>query len=267
MEIQFIDHFDEESRHLPRYYQFWNDEQAEKKKKMWVDDENYEEQCTRIIEMQKQKGLYRDTEEVVHYIPTGGVGISLAAGSCWDAAVVVKKARPKKMYFLDFSEHRIFKNAPIMLKNYLHLDEICDITLIHGDYYNTKLDGGVLDFASMSMALMMAEYPERLLAEVRRLLKPKGIAIIMGEPRFSSEIVIKSVIKMHLIMLQEKLKGGEQSEKVTNYKKRHALNTDSGGANAYAMGTYKKMFRKSGFRILEIKKGNPQFWGFVLQAI
>ena len=243
------------------YYEYWNDLEKEKEKGWYVTREGIDSEGKRAIATAKQMGLYQQEKRLLLKVGSEGDGISLACGTCWDSGIIIDHTHPRRMDFLDFSKHRVFDMAPLMLA-YLGVENKADITLIHGNYYEIGCPDEHYDFVVMSMSLMMAEKPIELLREVRRVLKKKGFVVITGEPRFSTSFYFKRLVRLKLPFLSQ---SSTQSDAMQHYRETGSLSRDAPGANSYTLYTYRKMFKEADLQLCEIDKKNASFWGFILR--
>ena len=223
-------------------YEYWNDEAIEKEKKVyWCDSA----ECEKIYDNVSNLGIYDDLKRLLENVPIGIKVISLAAGICWEAKLLISHGI-KELDFLDFSEHRIMKTAPYVLE-YLNCPKECNVRLILGSYYNVRVPANTYNGVVLSEALMMAEKPDELLKECNRILCGGGQLLIVGEPKLEMKVYKK---------LERFIK-----------KKLGIYNNapDKSGAHKYLLYEYKKSFRKTGFRIKSIGKDNKKFWYFLLE--
>lgn len=223
-------------------YEYWNDETIEKEKQLyWCDSA----ECDKIYNNVSNLGIYDDLKCLLESVPTDAKVISLGAGVCWEAKLLISHGI-KELDFLDFSEHRIMKTAPYVLE-YLKCPKECNVRLILGSYYDVHVPANTYDGVVLSEALMMAEKPYELLKECYRILCGEGQLLIVGEPRLEMSIYKKlgRFIKKKLGIYISKL--------------------DESGAHNYLLDEYKKSFRKTGFRIKSIGKNNNKFWYFLLE--
>lgn len=153
-------------------YEYWNDEAIEKKKQMyWCESA----ECEKIYDNVNNLGIYDDLKSLLEKVPTEANVISLGAGVCWEAKLLIAHGI-KELDFLDFSEHRIMKIAPHVLE-YLDCSEECKVRLILGSYYNVRVPANTYNGVVLSEALMMAEKPDELLKECNRILCGGGICL------------------------------------------------------------------------------------------
>ena len=124
--------------------------------------------------------LRHATDAYDNPITIAGNGIDLACGNLWATAHVLRtQPQVKTMTCVDFSFHRLTKLGPKVIDAYKIPAN--NITLAHGSFYEIKREDNSFDFAILSQAFHHADDPLRLLGELRRVLKPNGIAIIIGE--------------------------------------------------------------------------------------
>lgn len=186
---RMIDWIDGDASHLLGY-DYWNDEDKERTKHWNVIDKGFKEQENVLEDL----GISEELDKLIAYSnlaidpgkTKGLVGLELAAGNCWSAPILFSKLELATMMFLDFSEHRIFKLAPYVLNHYKIPSE--KVELIRGDFYNLKLDDECVDFVLLAQAFHHAENPNELLKEIKRILKPNGKVLIVGEPKVSFKL-------------------------------------------------------------------------------
>lgn len=257
MQIKWNENIGENANH----HKYWNDLGIEQKKSYYIDRDNYEEQCRGALNYAKQTGVYDDIAVGLRWLPSASKGISLASGICWEAGLLYDIIRPLSMNFVDYSKHRIHDMAPLVIR-YFGLEDK-DITLTVGDYYCIECPDGEYDFATMTMSLMMADYPYRLMGEVNRILKPGGKVLITGEPRRSGMFFTFRMGSMLLRVIGAKILRIE-SDKAEYYIVHKDFKPDESGAHVHSMIFYWKLFRRNGFKIKKIGFTNPRFWSFVL---
>jgi len=99
----------------------------------------------------------------------------------------------KEMQFLEFSYHRIAKIAPLLLEHYKIPED--KVKLIFGSFYEIKCPDETMDFVLLSQALHHAAEVERLLAEIHRVLKKNGVAIVIGEQKCGWKLVAYKMLE------------------------------------------------------------------------
>lgn len=163
------------------YSEYWNDEQNEQDKAWNILDGDF----TKMESYLAQIGLVEDLRECLDACRArrgsrlGGVGIDLAAGNLWASPHLFGCGDVEKLYCLEFSKHRLLKLGPKVLEHYQVPND--KVVLVYGSFYDLHLPDGCLDFALLSAAFHHAEDPNRLLAEIRRVLKPDGVLMMIGE--------------------------------------------------------------------------------------
>ncbi|HXQ24446.1 MAG TPA: class I SAM-dependent methyltransferase, partial [Candidatus Acidoferrales bacterium] len=163
------------------YSEYWNDEQNEQDKAWNILDGDF----TKMESYLAQIGLVEDLRECLDACRArrgsglGGVGIDLAAGNLWAAPHLLGSGDIEKLYCLEFSKHRLLKLGPKVLEHYQVPND--KVVLVYGSFYDLHLADGSVDFALLSAAFHHAEDPNRLLSEIRRVLKPDGVLMVIGE--------------------------------------------------------------------------------------
>ena len=161
------------------YAGYWNDEEVEKVKRWDVAGRGFAELDRHL----QETGLLRQLSDCVAVAarlgrPFRGVGADLACGVLW-AAPALLEAGAEKVYGVEYSSHRLLKIGPLVLRR--HSVPSGKVTLCLGSFYELKLQDRSLDFVLMAEAFHHADDPERLLREIRRVLRPEGVVLLVGE--------------------------------------------------------------------------------------
>ena len=171
---------DEEVKDIS-YSDYWTDEENEKQKPFYVLDDNF----SKAEEYLKSTGLARDFKNCLKVLKNNfgknleGVGMDLAAGNLWAVPLILDSGNIDKLYCLEYSRHRLLKIGPRFLEHYnVPKDKI---VLVHGNFYELRLPDHSLDFLILVQAFHHSHQPENLLAEMKRVLKPDGIILMIGE--------------------------------------------------------------------------------------
>ena len=173
--------------------EYWNDKGVENKKMWSVPNNNF----SAFEEYFDKKGLFKQLEFIVSQNRidlNNSMVASLASGTCALESLILKKYKGiKKMFCVEFSKHRIKEIAPRVLDHY-KIDPN-QIKLCLGSFYNLKIENNSLDVVILCQAFHHAEYPDKLLSEIRRVLKQEGKLVIIGEHYFHILEISKRVIK------------------------------------------------------------------------
>lgn len=165
------------------------------------------------------------------------------------------------MQFLEFSYHRIVKIAPLLLEHYKIPED--KVKLILGSFYEIKCPDETMDFVLLSQTFHHAAEAERLLAEIYRVLKKNGVVVIIGEHNCGWKTVTYKMLQR----IRDIVLGDLNSERIKLYKSSGCLYLDAElGDRWYSLGSYRKMFRKNGFKCKRIHTKRNDF-GFVLWKI
>jgi ubiquinone/menaquinone biosynthesis C-methylase UbiE len=183
--------------------------------------------------------------------------------------LLAKCGEIEKIYALDYSKHRIFKLGTELLSSKNIPDD--KVSLVFGSFYNLRLEAGSLDFVFMSQAFHHAEEPESLLAEIKRVLRPGGIVVIIGEHYAEMGLkvylanTVKFIISKTFPVFTRKSLSGKKFEGIKLFPgfddvyKKDTLTGD----HYYSLKKYMEMFRNSGFSAWHIKTGGL-YQAFVL---
>jgi SAM-dependent methyltransferase len=246
-------------------YAYWNDESVERGKEWYVLDGDF----TRMERHLDEVGLVEDLRaclreaEAVRGRPIGGVGLDLAAGTLWAARYLLAAGRVERLYCVEYSEHRLLKLGPAVLEHYGTAPDA--VVLALGSFYELQLPDASVDFAFMSQALHHAEQPERLLAELARVLRPGGVVIVIGEHLVTGRMQAMQALRRAASRLpagvQRRLFGRELHVTARGL----APEPDRvAGDHFYTPGQYQRLFRSSGFGHRRVRRRGAQFQGFVL---
>jgi len=262
------------------YSAYWNDEGLEKDKEFYVLDGNF----SKMENFIKKSGMDADLKMCVDALnkifgrELTGTGIELGAGNLWAVPHIFYcgKGKIEKMHCLEYSEHRLLKIGPKVLEHYRISPD--SVTLVLGSFYNLKLDDGSMDFAFLFQSFHHADDPDKLLSEIRRVLKPSGVVIMIGEEdmNFNKRIetiyqiyfkhMIKFIISSFMpLRLQQKF--FRKSFNVNTFLP--ALKTFFPsdpvlGDHRYTLSEYRKMFSKHGFKFRRLIRPGAEHCSFIL---
>lgn len=172
-------------------YEYWNNEQEERKKAWFVDDES----DTKLKAYLDSSGLLEEFELAINKVGEGNIGgniLDCAAGVCWTSALLSKIASVVNIDSLEFSKHRL-EIAPKVIAN-LNGNE-AKINRIYGSFYNIKNEASSYDLILLSQAFHHADKPLKLLSECDKVLKPSGKILIIGEHVVSPFKFLKAYVK------------------------------------------------------------------------
>ena len=164
------------------YAAYWNNESEEVKKDVfWIFDGNFR----KMEEYLGQTYLIPQLNQMLEFVritlgrSLAGTGADLAAGNLWAVPHVLKAGQVRRIYAVEYSLHRLVKIGPLVLKGYGISKE--KVVLCVGSFYDLKIPTASLDFVFMSQAFHHADEPITLLNEIRRVLRPGGLVIMIGE--------------------------------------------------------------------------------------
>ena len=173
--------------------QYWNDRKEEDKKMWSIPNNNFDA----FEEYFDKKGLFK---QLVFIVKQNGIDLnnntaaSLASGTCALESLILKKYNGiQKLFCVEFSKHRIKEIALRVLDHHKIDPNIIELCL--GSFYDLKIEDNSLDIVFLCQAFHHAKYPDKLLSEIRRVLKRKGKLVIIGEPYFNIVKVSKRIIR------------------------------------------------------------------------
>lgn len=255
-----------------KYAAYWNDEEEEKRKEWYVCGNSFSKMDCYL----DKSALPYDLRNVIDVLKADfgrqikGVGIDLAAGNLWAVPYLIEYGEVKKLYCLEYSFHRLLKIGPHVLRHYRIAGE--RVTLVLGSFYKLHLDDASIDFAFLSQAFHHADKPLLLLQEIKRVLKPDGTVIMIGEHitsylKLYSKHIIKYLISRTLPhKLQELLFKRIFSVKRLFPKSSQELRPPDPvtGDHYYTEGDYKSFFSEIGFSYKHIKSTSAGHDAFLL---
>jgi len=242
---------DEEKKQI---YTFdsWNDEIREQSKS-WIINKAGGEKLIKHLKVETT--LFDEFNSVISYVDELGMeikgnGIDVGAGSCWCTALLSKIKLVKRLHAIDFSYQRLKNVAPGVLELFNAKKE--KINLVMGNFYDLKLDNNSIDFCFLCSTFHHADEPEKLLREIKRVLKPNGIVMMIGErPVFFYDHFIKYIKNLIKILLPSKFyKGYVIYNIIPSFKKLYPTDEDEGD-HYYRLKDYKYIFKCSGFQLLQ----------------
>lgn len=232
--------------------EYWNKEEEEKKKDWYILDGNTE----KFFRLLREKTTcYEEYESIINFVKgmglqVKGICVDVAAGVCWITALLSKIEAIDKVYAMEISKHRLLNIAPSVLDCFEASGQ--KITRVFGSFYDIKLPDQSVDFCFMSQAFHHADEPDRLLSEVRRILKPAGFVLIIGEnPRIRSDLLkhyARNLIKM--VVPRSKNKNRAVYKLFPSFRELYPPDIELGD-NYYRIKDYFHIFKQNGFRLFQ----------------
>ena len=254
------------------YFDYWNNEQIEKLKPWHVLESGF----AGLEQHLKKTGLVRQLEQCLDRAAqlghaVHGVGADLACGVLWTTSLMLKRIGSiSKIYSVEYSTHRLLEIGPTVLRHYgVEADKV---VLCLGTFYKLRLPDESVDFVILAEAFHHAEEPGRLLAEIRRVLKPSGVVFVIGEHRIPNAAVlygrnfVKRIGSRILPKMAQRWFFGTMSNSVSLFPSLEELLRPDPimGDHYYLLRHYKQMFSTHGFGHHRIRTRRCPFQGFVL---
>jgi SAM-dependent methyltransferase len=249
------------------YSGYWNDESAEREKPFHVVDNDF----GKLEHYLQEVGLTDDLRACIGTleVPLAGRGIDLAAGALWAAPLLLNAGPVEQLYCLEYSKHRLLTLGPRVLEHYDVSPE--RVVLVYGSFYELRLDASSLDFAFLSQAFHHADRPAALLGELRRVLKPDGVVIIIGEhivrPRHYALYAARALASLALPRgAQRRVLGHELEVHVSLRPTATDVmpNDPLLGDHVYSASDYRAMFTGAGFAMRRVHRTRSHYQSFVL---
>ncbi len=251
------------------YFQYWNNEEKEKVKEWYIRNNNFAKVEKYLNEVKLKKQLYQCLSFVENRLHKSlhGVGADLAAGNLWAVTLLLNTCRIEKIYCVEYSKHRLLKLGPKILE-YYHVPQD-KVVLCLGSFYKLKLPDAFLDFVFLSQAFHHADKPDKLLTEIRRVIKPKGVVLIIGEHIFPA-ISIKHFLKYCITKfvppnIQRVLCGRTFNTKIMFPK--YEVSDSILGDHRYSTDIYQTLFSQHGFKSYRIRTFGSPLQAFVLEKL
>jgi SAM-dependent methyltransferase len=197
-----------------------------------------------------------------------GVGADLAAGQLWAEPRLLRSGAVERIYAVEFSRHRLLEIGPRVLDHYGVPEG--SVVLAWGSFYDLGLPDDSIDFVFMSQAFHHAARPEALLREIRRVLKPGGIVVIVGEHVVHARDYGVHYAKLALTALPPRLRprlGGRPFVPPPRKLLPRAMDLypgDEAGDHVYTRREYGRMFGPLGFHHRRFRRAGSQYQGYLL---
>lgn len=251
------------------YVAYWNDEEIEKEKEWWILDGDFEKMEAYLEKSYLGPQLQQGIAFLEHHLGKSleGCGADLAAGNLWAIPRLLEAGNIEMIYAVEYSRHRLLKLGPRVLQHYSVPEE--KVILCLGSFYQLQIPNEPLDFVFLSQAFHHADDPFRLLAEIRRVLKPGGVVLMIGEHIAREVPLMRHFVKYVISNLipydiQQRV-FGKSFVVDTPLPKRPPLPPDPIlGDHCYHAHEYHDMFSRSGFRYFNLRISGSKFQSFVL---
>jgi SAM-dependent methyltransferase len=251
------------------YSEYWNNEEEERAKEWYVLEGDFAK-----MEMYlEETGLVKQLNQCLAFLEANwkwtlrGVGADLACGTLWAVPYLLKDEEVERLYCVEYSRHRLLKIGPCVLDYYKVSPD--KVVLCLGNFYDLKLPNCSLDFVFLAESFHHADRPLELLSEIRRVLKPQGAVIIIGEHVRTIADTAKHLAKFsisHLfpLRLQQVLFGRAFNVRTPLPTGQLAADPILGD-HYYSDREYKRMFRHLGVEHFPIRTPGSELQSYVLR--
>jgi SAM-dependent methyltransferase len=254
------------------YAEYWNSETEERTKPFWVLDGDF----GRMERYLADNGFPAQLDECVRIAHerfgrvVGGVGCDLGAGSLWAVPRLLRLGTIERIYCVEYSKHRLLKLGPAVLEHYGVSPD--SVVLALGDLHELRVPSATCDFVFLSAAFHHSDRPSELLKEIRRVLKPAGVVLILGEHitdaglkqrvRHMAKFVVSRTLPARV---QRRVIGRRLVvERFFPTESDLLVGDDRMGDHAYTREQYFEMFAAAGFRAECLRRSAWVFQAFVL---
>jgi len=218
--------------------EYWNSIEDEKKKHWWIDDNG-----ELLIDFLNKSGLLDEYKSAESYIKQSKSSClisvaDLAAGTGWTSAFISRLPEVGVIHAIEISRHRlgelfektvkVLQGDPNKIKRYL------------GSFYDTKLGDATIDVVILSQAFHHSDEPHLLLAEVSRILKNGGKALLIGEHFIGWKTFLKRCVSVLV---------RERRFTISFFDLFPPDSASEGGDHYYRVSDYFLMAKKFGFNI------------------
>ncbi len=245
--------------------EYWNAREIERNKASDISGGEFDRMEAHL----EKKGKLRHLEDLIADLEQArltlhGQGISLGSGTCWLEARLLKAHRGIELLrCMDFSKHRIFELAPLLLDHYgIEQDRA---VLCLGSFDDIRIEDGSLDFVILGQAFHHTDKPAELLGEVARILKTNGIVLIYGEHYFSPVDVTARVFKHFAKWLLNHRGYRSIAGIMPKWRVLFPGDPDGKGDHHYQETDHQNFFKSAGLRYRRTISPAPKLQGFILQ--
>ena len=209
---------------------YWNDAASESKK-VWADEKNGFARTKELIETQGAGEHLRWARDLVRARLDRSAlrGLDLACGTCWAVPILLEEGFVSHLTCVDFSRPRIFDTAP----RYLAHAGVppARVSLCWGTLGEIHRPDASFDLIHLAQGVHCAENHEQLFREIRRLLAPGGVLLIVADPFSGRRTSFRNVVR-------------------TAVRGASAFARDASGARVLPPFLYRVWMRMRGFRVV-----------------
>jgi SAM-dependent methyltransferase len=255
-----------------KYADYWNDQSEERRKPLWIVDGDFRplEQYLAQIRLPDQLRACVECARERFGRRLGGIGVDLGAGNMWAAPYLLALGSVERLYCVEYSKHRLLDLGPALLAHYGVSP--ARIVLALGDLHRLEIGDGTLDFVFMSAAFHHSDRPQQLLDEIRRVLKPTGLVMLIGEhiTDAGGGAAIRHMVKFCVARLvpravQRRVLGRElHVERFVPREEDLLAGDERLGDHAYTRTRYEQMFAAAGFESECLRRREWPYQAFVL---
>ncbi len=254
------------------YSHYWNSELEEQKKPFWIIHGDF----SRMERYLEEVGFVHQLEVCVSAAwerfgrRLHGTGCDLAAGVMWAEPHLLHLGAVDVIYCVECSRHRLLKIGPRVLAHYGVSPE--KIVLVLGDFNRLRFPDCSLDFVFMSAAFHHSDNPGLLLREMKRVLKPDGLVIFIGEHiadlRWRHYLTQPAKFAISMCVphwVQQRFLGRTLDTRrlLPDQREVFAVDTELGD-HYYSRRQYDDLFSSAGFQYVRIRNRGLRSQSFVL---
>ena len=177
-------------------FNYWNNLEEEKKKSFYVKNELAAIELNNYLEKKKYLEQFYDVEKFIKNQGSNLTVADLACGIGWTSSLISKLDQVKRIYSVEFSEHRLVELFPKTIEILEGINN--KIYPCYGSFYDCNIESNSVDIVFLSQAFHHADKPILLAAECKRILKKGGKAILIGEKTITNRYLVKRYIKFLL---------------------------------------------------------------------
>lgn len=186
------------------------------------------------------------------YLPERGVAVDLGCGSGTSTRRMARQARTAVGVDISSGGFSKYPDLTIVSRDVADLSEREGKFLVETSLDEVPLASGSVDYVTSRWVFEHLEDPARAVREIRRLLKPSGVALIIVPNRLHPGILLSSLLPLRVKQWALGMTSGVQDDLVmpTYYR----INTER---------AIRREFEQQGFETLEvIHVADPSYWLF-----
>jgi ubiquinone/menaquinone biosynthesis C-methylase UbiE len=217
----------------------------------WGDGDAIWDHLTRNTNMVKAVGCL----DWSSLCPPGSRVLDLGCGSGWLAALLTREPSVELVLAWDSSPRLLNDALPRVFE--LAGGDLDKVEPVCGDFVPLLIDDASIDVVAMSSAFHHAQQPDRLLAELERVLSPGGTVALVNETPWPRLGMLGFATRMYAATVANLL--GGSFGRAGHLGAEHVLYDDALGDRGYTLGAWRRMAARAGFSMTVVDSGLPSY--------